>query len=86
MSREPGRIKRSRRQAKKKRTYVGNFLNRGKWWVAWTDDLPGALTQGRTLDEARENLRDAIALMLEPVDLDKLAAAKTRLVREVLEV
>jgi predicted RNase H-like HicB family nuclease len=54
--------------------------------VAWTDDLPGALTQGRTLDEARENLRDAIALMLEPVELDKLGAAKTRLVREVLEV
>jgi predicted RNase H-like HicB family nuclease len=54
--------------------------------VAWTEDLPGALTQGRTLDEARENLKDAIALMLQPVRLDKLAPAKTRLVREVLEV
>ena len=86
MSSDRVRIGGPRRRAKKKRTYVGNFLNRGKWWVAWTDDLPGALTQGRTLDEARENLRDAIALMLEPVRLDKLAAAKTRLVREVLEV
>jgi predicted RNase H-like HicB family nuclease len=54
--------------------------------VAWTDDLPGALTQGRTLDEARENLKDAIELMLEPVDLAELPPSKTRLVREVLEV
>ena len=51
-----------------KRKYQAHFLRRGRWWVAWTDDLPGALTQGRTLKEARENLKDAIALMLEPAD------------------
>jgi predicted RNase H-like HicB family nuclease len=71
---------------RKKRKYASNFLHRGDWWVAWTDDLPGALTQGRTLEEARENLKDAIALMLEPVALATLPKAKTRLVREVLEV
>jgi predicted RNase H-like HicB family nuclease len=71
---------------KKKRSFAGSFLNRGKWWVAWTDDLPGALTQGRTLNEARENLRDAIALMLQPAKLGNLPEAKTRLVREVVEV
>jgi len=32
--------------------------------VAWTEDVPGAVTQGRTLEEAEENLKDAIALML----------------------
>ena len=77
---------RSLRRPRKRRKYVGNFLHRGRWWVAWTDDLPGALTQGRTLDEARENLKDAIELMLEPVDLAELPPSKTRLVREVLEV
>jgi predicted RNase H-like HicB family nuclease len=50
-----------------KRKFRRRFLQRGKWWVARTDDLPGALTQGRTIEEARENLKDAIALMLEPV-------------------
>jgi predicted RNase H-like HicB family nuclease len=55
------RVKKSRKE------YSAHFLDRGKWWVAWTDDVPGALTQGRTLHEARENLKDAIALMLEPV-------------------
>jgi hypothetical protein len=28
------------------------FVQDGKWWVAWTDDVPGALTQGATLEEA----------------------------------
>jgi len=44
-----------------------HFLHRGKWWVAWTDDVPGAMTQGRTLKEARENLKDAIHVMLGPL-------------------
>jgi len=37
----------------------------GGGYVAYTEELPGAITQGETLDEARENLRDAIALLLE---------------------
>ena len=32
--------------------------------VAWVEELPGANTQGATLEEARENLRDAVALIL----------------------
>jgi len=52
--------------------------------VAWTDEVPGALTQGRTLREARENLKDAIALILEPVDYGSLPAGSKRLVHEVL--
>jgi hypothetical protein len=26
-----------------------SFVKDGKWWVAWTDDVPCALTQGATL-------------------------------------
>jgi predicted RNase H-like HicB family nuclease len=48
------------------------FVKDGKWWMAWTEDVPGALTQGATLDEARENLIDAVHLMQEPVDLTQL--------------
>ena len=66
--------------------YEVNFLHRGEWWVAWTDDLPGALTQGKTLDEARENLREAISLMREPTDIDDLPASTTELVREIVEL
>jgi predicted RNase H-like HicB family nuclease len=34
-------------------------------YVAWVEELRGANTQGETLEEARENLREAIALILE---------------------
>ena len=34
-------------------------------YVASVEELPGANTQGATLEEARTNLRDAVALTLE---------------------
>jgi predicted RNase H-like HicB family nuclease len=37
----------------------------GGGFVAYTEELPGAITQGETLEEARENLRDAIEILLE---------------------
>lgn len=67
-----------------KQKYHATFLQRGKWWIAWSEDVPGALTQGRTLREARENLKDAISLMLEPLDLRTLPKSKARVVRELL--
>jgi predicted RNase H-like HicB family nuclease len=66
--------------------YRATFLKRDKWWVGWTDDVPGALTQGRTLKEARENLKDAIALMLEDVDTSQLPESDGKLVQEEIEV
>jgi predicted RNase H-like HicB family nuclease len=61
-----------------------SFVKDGKWWVAWSDDVPGALTQGATLEEARENLADAVRMMREPIDLSKLPTGKV--VIEQLEV
>ena len=37
----------------------------GDWWIGFVDELPGANTQGRTLEEARENLVEAVHLILE---------------------
>ena len=34
-------------------------------YIAFVEELPGANTQGATLDEARENLQEAIELVLE---------------------
>lgn len=34
-------------------------------YIAFVEELPGANTQGATLDEARENLEGAVALVLE---------------------
>ena len=34
-------------------------------YIAYVAELPGANTQGDTLEEARENLREAVALVLD---------------------
>jgi predicted RNase H-like HicB family nuclease len=34
-------------------------------YAAFVEELPGANTQGATLEEARENLKEAVAMMLE---------------------
>ena len=34
-------------------------------YIAFVEELPGANAQGKTLDEARENLREAVDLVVE---------------------
>jgi predicted RNase H-like HicB family nuclease len=34
-------------------------------YIGFVEELPGANTQGATLEEARENLKEAVALVLE---------------------
>jgi predicted RNase H-like HicB family nuclease len=34
-------------------------------YIGWIEELPGANTQGETLEEARENLHEAAMLVIE---------------------
>jgi predicted RNase H-like HicB family nuclease len=46
-------------------TFTAVFEADGDGWIAYVEELPGANTQGDTLEEARENLKDAVAMVLE---------------------
>lgn len=35
------------------------------WYIAYSPEIPGANGQGRTMEEARESLAEAITLILE---------------------
>ncbi len=35
------------------------------WWMAACVEIPEAKTQGETLEEARENIKDAVRLVVE---------------------
>jgi predicted RNase H-like HicB family nuclease len=41
------------------------FMKVPEGYVAFIEELPGANTQGETLDEARKNLHEAVALILD---------------------
>jgi predicted RNase H-like HicB family nuclease len=36
------------------------------WVMAQVEEVPGAISQGRTREEARENVTDALRVMLKP--------------------
>ena len=35
------------------------------WFVGWVEEVPGTITHGRSLEECRENLKEALQLMIE---------------------
>ena len=45
--------------------YTAVFERDGEWYIAYCPEVPGANGQGKTKDEARSSLREAIALILE---------------------
>ena len=45
--------------------FTAVYERRGRWYVAYVEELPGVNTQGRTLREARANLKEAIKLVIE---------------------
>ncbi len=35
------------------------------WWIGYVEELPGANSQGRTKEEVKENLKEAVQLIIE---------------------
>ena len=35
------------------------------WWIVSVPEIPGAVSQGRTREEAREMIKDAVRMLLE---------------------
>ncbi len=57
------------------------------WWVVSVPEIPGAHSQGRTLEEAREMIQDAVRLLLEVRREDAERETEEReVIRETLEV
>lgn len=45
--------------------FTAIFEQDGEWWIGYVEELPGANTQGKTLEEVRENLKEAVRLVIE---------------------
>jgi predicted RNase H-like HicB family nuclease len=58
----------------------------GSWYVAYCPEIPGANGQGKTKDEARENLGEAIQLILEDRREDGLRGLPPDAIRETVTV
>jgi predicted RNase H-like HicB family nuclease len=58
----------------------------GPWYIAYCAEVPGANGQGETRDECLENLREAIALILDHRREDSLRAMPPDAQRELVIV
>ena len=51
--------------AKIKPQFTAVFKKSSKWYVGWVEEIAGVNTQGTTLKEAKENLKEALDMVLE---------------------
>ncbi len=58
----------------------------GEWFIAYCPEIPGANGQGRTIEECRESLKEAIALVLEDRREDALRGVPQDAIREIVTV
>ncbi len=68
-------------------TFTAVFKQSGEWWIGYVEELPGANSQANTLEEARENLIEAIRLILESNrELSRQHSKGRKVVREILKI
>ena len=58
----------------------------GEWYVAYCPEIPGANGQGKTKDEARQNLAEAIELILADRREDALRGVPPDAIQEIVTV
>jgi predicted RNase H-like HicB family nuclease len=56
------------------------------WFIAYCPEIPGANGQGRTVEECRQNLAEAITLILEDRREDALRGIPQNAIREKIMV
>ena len=56
----------------------------GEWFIAYCPEIPGANGQGRTREEARNSLADAIALILQDRREDALRGIPPETIRDTV--
>ncbi len=69
-----------------KRRFTAVYKKDGKWYVGWIEEIPGVNTQGETLSELKENLKEALFLVLESNRLLTKKEARGKLSRELITV
>lgn len=64
--------------------FTGIIEQDGDWYIGYCPEVPGANGQGRTVEECRQNLADAIALILEDRREDALRGTPPNAIRETI--
>lgn len=68
-------------------SFTAVYEKADEWYIGYVEELPGANTQGKTLEECRENLREAVELILAANrELAEKELAGKSVIREEIQV
>ena len=67
-------------------TFEATIEKRDRWYIGWVDAVPGAFSQGRTIKEVQENLKEAIQLILETQREMRNSGAAGEILRKKIQV
>ena len=63
------------------------FMKVREGYIAFVEELPGANTQGETLSEARDNLKEAVSMVLRANrEISEQSLEGAEVIREVLHL
>ena len=68
------------------RGFTAIYEREQDWFIGYCLEVPGANGQGKTLEECRESLREAITLILEDRKADGLRGIPSDAVQETIEL
>ncbi len=69
------------------RQFTAIYKKSGHWYAGWIEEIPGVNTQGKTLAETKNNLKEALLLILETNRLlSKKSEGRSVVTRENLAV
>jgi len=72
---------------KQSRKFTAVYKKSGKWYSGWIEEIPGVNTQGKTLAETKQNLKEALLLILETNRLiSRKSEGRSPITRESLAV
>ena len=69
-----------------KHQFTAVYKKSGKWYLGWVEEISGVNTQGKTLKEVKENLKEAIFLVIETNRLINKMEAGKKVIKEPLTV
>jgi predicted RNase H-like HicB family nuclease len=55
-------------------------------FVGWVEEIPGTISQGRSLDECRRNLKDSLTLMVETHRDEARLGLEPHCIQEAIEI
>lgn len=72
----------------KNQNFTAIYKKSGKWYLGWVEEISGVNTQGKTLKEVKENLKDALFLIIETNKIlsEKEIVGQKNIIREPITV